>query len=79
MPQRDANVNVQRQKKTIDAFNRLPEEFTNEDVMRCFNLTNIVAARKRTNRLVCDHLVVKTKQKRNDSQVVFRKTGVVML
>ena len=76
---RDANVNVQRQKKTIEAFNRLPEEFTNEDVMRCFNLTNIVAARKRTNRLVCDHLVVKTKQKRNDSQVVFRKTGAIFL
>ncbi len=76
---RDANVNVQRRQKTIEAFNRLPEEFTNEDVMRCFNLTNIVAARKRTNRLVCDHLVVKTKQKRNDSQVVFRKTGAIVL
>jgi hypothetical protein len=76
---RDANVNVQRQKKTIEAFNRLPEEFTYEDVMRCFSITNIASARKRTIRLVSDHLVEKIRDGRGDTQSVFRKTGVIVL
>ena len=76
---RDANVNVQRRQKTIEAFNRLPEEFTYEDVMRCFSLTNNTSARKRTNRLVSDHLVVKIRDGRGDAQSVFRKTGVIVL
>ena len=76
---RDANVNVQRQKKTIEAFNRLPETFTNEDVMRCFNLASIPSARKRTNRLISDHLVEKISDGRGDIQSVFRKTGVIVL
>ena len=76
---RDANVNVQRQKKTIEAFNRLPEEFTYEDVMRCFSITNIASARKRTIRLVSDHLVEKIRDGRGDTQSLFRKTGVVVL
>ena len=42
---RDAAVNRQRQQKTIDAFNRLPEEFTYEDVMRCFSLVKANTAR----------------------------------
>ena len=36
---RDASVNVRRNQKTIECFNRLPEEFTIEDVMRCFSLS----------------------------------------
>ena len=76
---RDANVNVQRQKKTIEAFNRLPEEFTYEDVMRCFSITNIASARKRTIRLVSDHLVEKIRDGRGDTQSLFRKTGVIVL
>ena len=76
---RDANVNVQRRQKTIEAFNRLPEEFTNEDVMKCFNLHNEASARKRTSRLVCDHLAEKIRDERTGMQALFRKTGVVML
>ena len=34
---RDASVNVRRNQKTVDSFNRLPEEFTVDDVMRCFS------------------------------------------
>ena len=34
--EKEASVNVQRRGKTVEAFNRLPEEFTTEDVMRCF-------------------------------------------
>ena len=32
---KDACVNVQRRQKTFEAFERLPEEFTIEDVVRC--------------------------------------------
>ena len=76
---RDANVNIQRRQKTIEAFNRLPEEFTNEDVMRCFGLTNNAAARKRISRLVSDHLVEKIRDERNGVQALFCKTGVAIL
>jgi predicted HTH transcriptional regulator len=76
---RDANVNIQRRQKTIEAFNRLPEEFTNEDVMRCFGLTNNAAARKRISRLVSDRLVEKIRDERNGVQALFCKTGVAIL
>ena len=76
---RDANVNVQRRQKTIEAFNRLPEEFTNEDVMRCFGLNNNGSARKRIGRLVSDHLVEKIREEYATSQALFRKTGVTLL
>ena len=54
---RDAAVNRQRQQKTIDAFNRLPEEFTYEDVMRCFNLKSDSSARSTIHRLIADKFV----------------------
>ena len=76
---RDANVNIQRRQKTIEAFNRLPEEFTNEDVMRCFNLHNDGSARKRTNSMIRDHLVEKIKEEHGNSQAMFRKTGLTMI
>jgi predicted HTH transcriptional regulator len=76
---RDANVNVQRRQKTIEAFNRLPEEFTNEDVMRCFGLTSSSSARKRTSRLLSDRLVEKIREEKGGTQALFRKTGVAIL
>ena len=77
---RDANVNVRRQQKTIEAFNRLPDEFTIEDVMRCFSL-QIESARVRANRLVADSLAVKTGQFKEggSSKSKYRKTGAIML
>ena len=56
---RDAAVNVRRQQKTIDAFERLPEKFTVEDTMRCFSLSNDAVARVKINRLMKDHFVEK--------------------
>ena len=56
---RDAAVNRQRQQKTIESFARLSEEFTAEDVMRCFSLHTIAAARTRANRFVKDGLAKK--------------------
>ena len=56
---KDASVNVQRRGKTVEAFNRLPEEFTTEDVMRCFGCKDACSAGVRVGRFVKDHLVEK--------------------
>jgi len=74
---RDAAVNRQRQQKTVESFGRLPEEFTVEDVMRCFDLNSGAAARVRANRLVKDGLVVKIDDSVKDGrrQAVYQKTG----
>ena len=45
---------LQIQQKTLEGFARLPEEFTNEDVMRCFNLSSEGAARMKINRLYAE-------------------------
>ena len=78
---RDASVNVQRQQKTVEAFSRLPEVFTSEDVMRCFNLSSEGAARVRIKRLVSDHLIEKLNDARSKAGKLssFRKTGTMML
>jgi hypothetical protein len=79
---RDASVNVQRRQKTYEGFSKLPEEFTSEDVMRCFNLNNNGAARIRIMRLVNDHLIEKHNEQKGDNGkwiTVFKKTGVLML
>ena len=78
---RDASVNVRHNQKTIDAFNRLPEEFTREDVMRCFNLKNEAAAGSRISRLIKDHVAEKLPDfmRNGSAKSRFRKTGVVML
>ena len=77
---RDASVNIRRSQKTIECFNRLPEEFTIEDVMRCFSLP-IESARVRANRLVADKVAVKSGQfkENGSSKSKYRKTGVIML
>jgi hypothetical protein len=78
---KDASVNVQRKQKTIEAFSRLPEEFTVEDVQRCFNLSSIAAARSRTKRLADDHVAEKIGEVKegNVYKATYRKTGVIML
>ena len=55
---RDAAANVQRQQKTIEGFNRLPEVFTTDDVMRCFGLSTTTVNSKIA-RLSNDHLIEK--------------------
>ena len=78
---KDASVNVQRRQKTYESFSRLPEEFTAEDIQRCFNLSSIGAARSRAKRLVDDHLVEKTGEVRDGNvyKATYRKTGTMML
>ncbi len=78
---RDASVNLLRKQKTYEAFQRLPEEFTAEDVMRCFNLSSEGAARSRMHRLLSDHLIEKVSDGRGNIKAlsIFRKTGNIML
>ncbi len=78
---KDASVNVQRRSKTFEAFARLPETFTSEDVMRCFGLSSDGAVRSKTRRLISDHLIEKVSDGRGSSVGLstFRKTGVQML
>ena len=78
---KDASVNVQRRSKTYEAFERLPETFTSEDVMRCFGLTSDGAVRSKTRRLLGDHLIEKVSDGRQTTTGLstFRKTGIQML
>ena len=78
---RDAAVNRQRQQKTIDAFNRLPEEFTVDDVVRCFNLNSGSSARMRIARLTKDRLAEKVGEAALDGhkQAIYRKTDSIMI
>ncbi len=76
---KDASVNVQRKQKTLEAFDRLPEEFTIEDVVRCFNLGSAASARKKVTRLFRDHLIEKISEEKGGQKALFHKTGTIML
>ena len=77
---RDVSVNAHRQQKTIDAFERLPEEFTVDDAKQCFSLTNDTVARVKISRLMKDHFVEKAGDfvENGTTKAVFKKTGKVM-
>jgi hypothetical protein len=78
---RDAAANVQRRAKTVDAFNRLPEEFTIDDVVQCFALKNNTSARSRVVRLMKDGLVMKADEyvDNGTTKAMYKKTGTAML
>ena len=78
---KDASVNVQRRKKTYEGFDRLPDEFTVEDVIRCFKLNNNNAAYARLFRLQKDRLVEKAGEfvDNGTTKAKYKKTGVQML
>ncbi len=73
----EANVKYRRMSKTIEAFNRLPEEFTTEDVIRCFALSSAGSAYSRINRLMKDHAVEKSEEYKENgtTKVKYRKTA----
>jgi hypothetical protein len=77
--QREANVNLRRNQKTIEAFNRLPQEFTVEDVMRCFH-QNGDAVRVKIHRLLKDRMIEKLDEYKENgkTKVRYRKTGMMM-
>ena len=78
---KDASVNVQRRQRTIEGFNRLPDEFTIDDVVRCFSMPSVNAARTRTHRLVKDGLAEKTGEyvENGTTKAKYKKTGRVAL
>ena len=76
---KDASVNIQRKQRTLEAFNRLPDEFTIEDVVHCFNLGSAASARKKVTRLCRDHLIEKVSEDKGGEKAVFHKTGSIML
>ena len=78
---RDAAANVQRRGKTIEAYNRLPDTFTVDDVMRCFSLSNYGSARTRVVRLQKDRLVEKVEEfvENGTTKARYKKTGTVIL
>ena len=78
---RDIVANTPRRPKTIEAFNRLSEEFTTDDVMRCFMLKSNDAARTRVSRLQKDGLVEKVDEfvENGTTKARYKKTGAVMV
>ena len=78
---RDAAANTPRRAKTIEAFNRLPEVFTIDDVMRCFGLAQNNSARARVFRLLTDGLVEKVDEfvENGTTKAKYKKTGAVMI
>ena len=78
---RDAAANTPRRAKTIEAFNRLPEAFTIDDVMRCFGLAQNNSARARVFRLLKDGLVEKVDEfvENGTTKAKYKKTGAVMI
>ena len=77
---KDASVNVQRKQKTFEGFARLPQQFTTDDVVRCFGLKNVSAAYMRISRLQKDHLIEKDEDftEGGTTKSRYRKTGVMM-
>ena len=78
---REIATNVQRRQKTVEAFNRLPDEFVIEDVLRCFSLKDNHSARSRLNRLIKDHYVEKVDESMVNGSIKakYQKTGKLML
>ena len=65
---------TRRWRKTEQNFNKLPDEFTAEDVARCFNLKDVKSARVRICRFVQDRVVEVAER---GDEVWYRKTGYV--
>ena len=65
--------------KTVEGFNKLPKEFTVEDVMRCFNL-KWEAARTKVKRLMSDHIVEKTGEyvENGTTKAKYTKIGILL-
>ena len=78
---KEASVNVQRRQKTYEGFDRLPDEFTTDDVVRCFQLKSAATAYMRISRLTKDRLIEKAEDFVEDgcAKARYRKTGVLMI
>ena len=77
---RDSLANVRHANKIIECFNRLPDEFSVEDMMVCFSIAKDNIARARISRLVKDHYVEKVGDyvENGTTKAVYQKTGKAM-
>jgi hypothetical protein len=77
---RDVSVNTHRKSKTYEAFNRLPEEFTIDEVMECWGINNGNVVRTRIRRLIKDHLVEKSGEyvENGTTKAVYKKIGAML-
>ena len=78
---KEAAMNHQRQKKTIESFMRLPDEFTAEDVMRCFNFKVESSAQVKISRLKNELFIEKSADYVENGHLKskYRKTGKIMV
>ena len=76
---REIATNVRHQQKTIEAFSRLPEEFTADDVMRCCGVSQATAKTK-IFRLVKDRLIEKSEEfvENGTLKAKYKKTGITI-
>ena len=77
---KEASVNVQRKSRTIEAFNHLPEEFTINDIMRCFGLS-VESSKVRVSRLMKDHMIEKTGEYKENgtTKAKYKKVSCILL
>ena len=78
---REASYNVQRKQKTFEGFERLPEEFTVDDIERCFSLNSLNSAKSRVKRLLKDNLIIKIGEFSDNGthKAKYSKSGKMML
>ena len=79
--QRDVSANMARKQRTVEAFNSLPEVFTNADVEHCFGYKEgSSSARTKTRNLLKDGLIEFVEEFTEDGKTKYRyrKTGVML-
>ena len=76
---RDASANHRHSQKTIEGYNRLPEEFTVENVMKCFN-QGLYAARSKVKRLVKDGAVERSGEyvENGITKAIYKKKAILV-
>ena len=77
---REVSANAHRKNKTYEGFSRLPDEFMVEDVMACFSLSKISAARMKVHRMIKDHLIEKSDEyvENGTTRAIYKKVGVMV-
>ena len=77
---RDASTNHRHNQKTIEGYNRLPDEFSAADVIRCFDLKGNDAARMRIKRMQKDGTIVKSGEfvENGTTKFLYKKKGIMV-
>ncbi len=79
----DMNNDVQitgkrHQQKSVDGYNRLPDVFTKEDVMKCFGYDNDSSTKGKIKRLLDDGYVKKERNGVKDGHAHYKYIKVKM-